>query len=151
MSSEITHLLQVYLEKLQGFYDSLLKEKECIEQNNLDNYLALIKTKESIIKSLSSQYQHLESLAKGETLEKFILTQIKAQAIQGPMQKLYQNIKTVTASCEHQNEINGMLITASKNITERMLDMITGRNQNRTYSKHAKSIADIESTKSQRI
>lgn len=146
MSGQLLSDLQAYLQSLDGFKAVLDEEKQNIETQDLDAYPALMSKKEGIINQLKQQYEALQQYAPGQPLDVFFENQTAPE-----LTKIIQQVKAATIECAHQNQVNGMLIIASKNLTDKMLDLMTGRNQNRVYSKNAKAVSEIESTKSQRI
>lgn len=146
MSAQLKSDLQSYLENLNLFKNVLDEEKQNIEIQNLEAYPTLMSKKEGIINQLKQRYEALQQYATEQPLDVFFEKQTDPE-----LTNIIKNVKAATMTCAHQNQVNGMLIIASKNLTDKMLDLMTGRNQNRVYSKQAKAVSEIESTKSQRI
>ncbi len=141
--------LKEYFESIQRLHKILIQEREAIEENQLKNFDELLQRKTSQLNSLQTLQKALEDVCQGLTPEQ-MLKQLTSSS-SSSLNILFENIKKTSQQCDEQSQVNGMLIIASKNLTERMLDMLTGRQKNRTYSKYAKSESVIESVQHTRI
>lgn len=154
MSQTLQELFEALSQSLADYEACLYHEKTLLEEHTLDDYPALLKDKESIVVRIQScQTQLMLEKPEGMTPKCYVRqksaqhTEVERASLQNHWNSLGRQLQLY----EGLTQANGMVIQASKNITHYFIDLITKRDLNRTYSKHAITHASIESTQSKRV